>query len=104
MGQTAYRADITAMTNASPCQVTTDEAHGYATDDYVRLTDLNGMIPVARGMTPINNGRFKIIVLDTTNFTLRDPITLEPIDSTGYAAYVEGGYCNKIAEQFTYNS
>jgi hypothetical protein len=103
MGQTERRTDISAISQADPCQVTTSAAHGYATNDFVRLTDLNGRIPTPRGMDPINNRRFKIVVVDTTNFTLKDAITFDDIDSTNFPAYVSGGYCNRIENEFVYN-
>lgn len=102
-GQTAHRTDISAISNADPCTITTSEAHGYSTNDFVRLTDLNSRMPILRGMDPLNNHRFKIIVTNTTQFTLRDPITFKDIDSTNYTPYVTGGYCNRIEENFEYN-
>ena len=102
-GQAAKRADISSITNASPCEITTSAAHGFSSLDVVRLTDLNGNIPVARGMDPLNRLSWEIVVTGSTTFTLRDPITHEDIDSTGYTAYVSGGYCNQIATQFTYS-
>ena len=104
MGQTPHRADITAVSNAKPCAVTTTEEHGYSTHDFVRLTDLNGMMPTERGMDPLNNYRFRIVVTSTTGFTLQHPITHEPIDSTDYPPYVTGGYCNLIETDFQYNA
>lgn len=101
-GQASHRSDILNITNAKPCSVQTTAEHGYATDDFVRLTDLNGAMPVARGQDPLNNYRFKIIVTDVDTFTLRDPITLESVDSTNYSPYVEGGYCNRIENNFIY--
>ena len=44
-GQAAKRADISAITNASPCEITTSAAHGFSSLDVVRLTDLNGNGP-----------------------------------------------------------
>ncbi|MDP2652215.1 MAG: ubiquitin-activating E1 FCCH domain-containing protein, partial [bacterium] len=99
----AFRADISAISNADPCAVTTLVAHGYATDDFVRLTDLNSCIPIWRGCDQINNKRFKVIVTSETEFTLRNPITFEDIDSTNFTPYVTGGRCNKISHEFEYN-
>lgn len=102
MGQTPHRANITAITNAVPCAVTTTEVHGYSTDDFVRLTDLNGAMPIPRGEDPINNYRWQIIVTSTTSFTLKHPVTHLPVDSTNYPPYVSGGYCNLIETNFVY--
>jgi len=104
MGQTANRTDITAISNALPCEVTTTEDHGYTSGKFVRLTDLNGSMPTPRGEDPINNYRFKITVTGDTTFTLKYPVTDEPVDSTNFPPYVEGGYCNLIEQNFIYNS
>lgn len=103
-GQTPHRANITSITNALPCAVTTTEEHGYSTDDFVRLTDLNGAMPIPRGQDPLNNYRWQIIVTSTTSFTLKHPVTHEPVDSTNFPPYVEGGYCNLIENNFQYNA
>ena len=102
-GQTAYRADITAISNAKPCVVTTSAVNNYATNQFIRLTDLNGYIPIPRGSDPLNNNKFRIIVIDTTNFSLHNPITFEDIDSTDYTPYVSGGYANLVQSEFIYN-
>ena len=104
MGQTPHRADILSITNDLPCAVTTTEEHGYATFDFVRLTDLNGCMPTPRGEDPLNNYRFRIIVTGVDSFTLQDPITHQPIDSTNYPPYVTGGYCNLIETNFVYHN
>lgn len=102
MGQIPRRADILNITNALPCAVTTTEDHGYFTFDFVRLTDLNGAMPISRGEDPLNNYRFRIIVTGLDSFTLQDPITYKPIDSTNYPPYVTGGFCNLISRDFNY--
>ena len=104
MGQTAHRASITNITSASPAVVTTSAAHGYSTGDFVRLTDLNGRIPIPRGVDQINNSKFRIIVTDTDTFSLEDPITFNPVDTSTYPAYVTGGNCNKLETEFQYNA
>ena len=101
-GQAAFRADISAMTNANPCVITTDADHGYNTHDFVRITDINGSIPVLRGMDPINNNKYRIVKIDSTSFSLEDPITFDKINSTNFPPYVEGGYCNLVEQNFIY--
>src|SRR3972149_641451 len=103
MGQTPHRADIAAISNADPCEVTTVAAHEYSTHDFVRLTDLNGAMPTVRGVDPLNNYKYRIIVTGDTTFTLQDPITHQAIDSTNYPPYVEGGYCNLVETTFFYH-
>lgn len=101
-GQAAFRADISNITNANPCVVTTVLDHGYVTGDFVRITDINGAIPVQRGMNPLNDGKFRIVKIDDTSFYLENPITYEKINSTDYTPYVEGGYCNLVQSTFIY--
>lgn len=102
MGQISRRCDILSITNSLPCEVTTTEEHGYSTNDFVRLTDLNGSMPIQRGEDPLNNYRWQIVVTGVDKFTLKYPITHLPVDSTGYPPYVTGGYCNLIATEFIY--
>lgn len=101
-GQTVQRYDIQNVTNANPCVVTTTLDHGYFTFDFVRITGLDGMIPIPRGMDELNDNRYRIIVTGLTSFYLQDPITFEPIDSTNYPPYVTGGEVNKVATNFFY--
>lgn len=101
-GQTAYRALISAVTKATQCQVTTTAAHGYSTGQYVRITDLDGMMPVPRGMVQIDDGLFLIFVDSTTTFLLRNPTTLEYINSTNFETYVSGGRTNLENFNFEY--
>lgn len=104
MGQTPRRADISSITNALPCEITTTEEHGYSTNDFVRLSNLNAGLPIPNDAYPLQNSRYRIIVTSTTTFTLQDPITHDPIDSTNYPVYVSDGFCNLIATDFYYNN
>ena len=93
-GVTSYQAAISAVSKADPCVVTTSAAHGFATGDIVRLSDLGDLGAVDRGMDQLvsGGGRYKIVVLTTTTFSLQDPITGDDIDSSAYDTYVSGGY------------
>jgi len=101
-GQTPHRYSITSISNALPCVVTTSAAHEYSTGDFVRLTDLNGCMPIARGSGPLNNYRWEIVVTSTTEFSLKHPVTHEPVNSTSYPPYVSGGSSNLIETDFVY--
>lgn len=92
-GTTAYRALISGVTKADPCVVSTSSVHGYSTGQIIRVTDLGPVGPNAadRGMDELNNKRFKIIVINTTSFSLLDVISGEPIDSTSFTTWVSGG-------------
>lgn len=102
-GQIPVRALISDVSNGIPCQVTTIDDHGLTTGDFVRITDLNGMIPILRGMDQINNKRYKIVVTDTDKFNLYHPVTNKPVDSTLYVPYIQGGRVDIIAHNFVYH-
>ena len=103
-GVTSTQSVISGVSQADPCVVTTVAVHGLSTGDYVRLSDLGSDMPAERGMNQINNKRYKIIVVDTSNFSLLDPISGEAIDSTAYTAWVAGGRVVLEGEQtFTYD-
>jgi hypothetical protein len=102
IGQLTDRASIISITNSLPCEVTTDGPHFFPNKSFVRLTDLNGSMPVPRGEDPLNNYKFRIIVTDVDKFTLQDYITFLPIDSTNFPPYVTGGSCNLVQPTFIY--
>ena len=103
IGQIPHRAFITNITNALPCEVFTTEEHGYRTFDFVRLTNLNGcMPPPNNGSAELDGNRYRIVVTSSTSFTLQNPTTYEPIDSRLYEVYRQGGFCNRIAQDFYY--
>lgn len=82
---------IDAISQADPCVVSTSTAHGFQTNQIVRITDLGATMPTPRGMEQLNNKRFLITVIDSDDFSLSDVTTGEPIDSTAFTAYVSGG-------------
>lgn len=92
-GVTSYFKLISAVSLADPCVITTTTAHGYQTNQIVRITDLGNIGPglTNRGMEQLNNNRYMIVVVDSTNFSLKDPVTDEPVDSTSFTAWVSGG-------------
>ena len=102
IGQLTRRANIVNITNALPCAITTEEAHGFANKSFVRLTDLNGAMPIPRGEDPLNNYKFRIIVTGESSFTLQYPITFDPVDSTTFPPYVEGGSCNLVQNTYIF--
>lgn len=90
-GAPAYRANITAINLADPAQVTTSAAHGYQTNQIVRITDLGDQMPVKRGASDVDGKRFMITVNGATTFLLRDPVTGDDYSRVGKEAYVTGG-------------
>ncbi len=89
-GQASAHATISGITAADPC-VVTHSAYTFQTNQIVRLTDLGNVGISDRGMSALNNNRYKIVVLSSTTFSLKDVITGEPIDSSAFTAYVSGG-------------
>jgi len=91
-GQATSHATISGITQADPC-VVTHSAFTFQTNQIVRFTDLGIIGPgvTAHGMNELNNNRYRIVVVDSTHFSLKDVITGEPIDSTAFVAYVSGG-------------
>jgi hypothetical protein len=102
MGQIPHRLNIVSITNSLPCEVTTEVPHEFRNHSFVRLTDLNGMMPDPRGMNPLNNYKFRVVITGDETFYLEDPITFQPIDSTNYPPYVTGGSCNLVETEFYY--
>lgn len=102
MGQTPKRSNVLSITNSKPCVVEIDVNPGYVTNDFIRLTDLNGAMPVNRGVDPLNNYRWKIVILTATTFYLKHPVKNTEVDSTNFPPYVEGGFCNLVNEVFEY--
>ncbi|MCK5015630.1 MAG: hypothetical protein KAS32_01045, partial [Candidatus Peribacteraceae bacterium] len=80
---------ISAITQADPGVITTEEAHGKAVDDIVSIYDITGM-------TELNNRMFAVnSVPSTTNLTLIDIDGLDAIDTSGLTAYSSGGVINQ---------
>lgn len=105
-GVTSYSKLISGVTQADPCVITTSTAHGYQTDQQVRITDLGNVGPsvAARGMDQLNNNQYLITVINSTSFSLRDVITDEPIDSTGFTAWVSGGRVDMVTRVISLNN
>lgn len=89
-GQSTSHATISGITQADPC-VVTHSAFTFQTNQIVRFTDLGETGVSDRGMGELNNNRYRIVVLSSTTFSLKDVISGEPIDSTAFTAYVSGG-------------
>lgn len=105
-GVTSYFKLISGVTQADPCVITTTTAHGYQTDQQVRITDLGNIGPglTNRGMAQLNNNQYIITVLTSTTFSLRDVITDEPIDSTSFTAWVSGGRVDMVSRVISLNN
>jgi len=89
-GQATSHATISGITQADP-GVVTHSAYTFQNNQIVRLTNLGDCGAVQHGMDELNNNRYKITVLSSTTFSLKDVITGEPVDTTAFVAYVSGG-------------
>lgn len=101
-GQEAVRANITAISVATQCEITVTEEDVYSTGDYVRVTDLGGNMPVKRGMEQINNGLYKVEKTSATTYLIKNIITDENINSLSFTPYVTNGRLNLNQTQFIY--
>jgi len=89
-GVSSRHATISGISVADPC-VVTHSTYTFQDNQIVRITDLGDVGATDNGMGQLNNLRFKITVVNSTSFSLKDVITGEAIDSTAYTAYVAGG-------------
>jgi len=103
-GQEERRYDITSISLADPCVVTTTTDHGLSDFDFVRLMNLNGWKTHPLPVDPLDGNKYRVIVTDTDKFKIQDPVTFEYIDSTDFAAYVSGGNVNYIQTSFDYEA
>jgi len=103
-GAPAYRSLISGVSKANPCVVTTTAAHGLQTDQIVRITDLGSDMPTARGMDEINNKRYRIVVLSSTTFSLKDPVSDDPINSSAFTTWVAGGRVDLESRSLSLNN
>lgn len=63
-------------------------AHGYASNDLIYLFDIVGM-------TEVNDRLFRVGTVTSNTFTLLRP-NGDPIDTTGYGAFVSGGTAQRV--------
>jgi len=89
-GVSSRHATISGISAADPC-VVTHSTYTFQDNQIVRITDLGDVGATDNGMGQLNNLRFKITVVNSTSFSLKDVITGEAIDSLAYTAYVAGG-------------
>jgi len=81
-GSGAYwSVGITAATKEKPIKITTAAAHGRVTNDMVSIVNVGGNTAA--------NGLRRVTVVNTTQFSLQDPVTGDPIQ--GNDMYTGGG-------------
>lgn len=85
-GTSVTSKNISAITKANPCKITTSASHGYETGDEIHVAS-------AGGMTELNNRRFQITVVDADEFTLNEE------NSTNYTTYTSGGTVTRTFDE-----
>lgn len=73
---------VSGISSADPAVASTVLAHGYSTGDQVEfaVSGIPGISPA--GPAPLYNRQFSITVIDTTHFSLADPVTGVPLDGS----------------------
>jgi hypothetical protein len=102
-GVSSRHATISGITAADPV-VITHSTYTFQTNQQVMITDLGDVGVSDRGMGQINNKIFSIVVLGATTFSLKDPITGEPVDGTAFTAYVSGGRITLLTNVISLNN
>ena len=101
IGQLPHRAEILSVSIGFPCIVTTTAAHGYNTFDFIRFTNLNGLMPPPQhGADQLNGNKYRIIVTGDDSFKIQNPTTFQDIDSTNFPPYTTGGNANLVEDTF----
>lgn len=101
IGQIPHRSLIESISLSYPCIVTTTEAHGYHDFDFIRFTNLNGLMPPPQhGADQINGNKYRIIVIGENAFKIQNAITFLDIDSTNFTPYTSGGFANLVENKF----
>jgi Flp pilus assembly protein TadG len=75
---------ITAITRASPAQVTTSTNHGFAVDDYVYISGVSGM-------TNLNNNIYRVKAVPTTKTLTLKTTGGSNVNSSTWSAFTTGG-------------
>jgi len=101
-GQASARANITAISLAEKCEITTLEEDIYSTGDRITVTDLGQQMPVPRGMPQINNCSYLVEKTSSTTYLIKDITTEDYINSLNFTPYVEGGNLNLDQTIFIY--
>lgn len=77
-----FQNTVATISSANPAVVATVSVHGWSTGDQVefQVTPIVGASPA--GPAPLFNRQFSITVIDTTHFSLQDPVTGANIDGS----------------------
>src|SRR6185437_15156909 len=98
-GYSALGQSITAITKANPCNVTIAATGTVFSDgDRVYMNLIAGMVELNQGEFIVRNPSFGA---GTFSFDLDDPDTGTPVDSSGYLAYISGGFVVQVVALFS---
>ena len=92
---------VSAVSLANPCVVTAN-GHGFANNDLIDVSEIvwQWQRDEAGGKTQpdqLNGRRFKAANVTTNTFEIRD-LDDNPVDSSAFVAYLEGGYVRKAVQ------
>ena len=82
---------VSNATQTNPVRVTTLEAHGLSSSNEIAITEVSGM-------TELNQTKFYVSVINSTQFDLyTDSGLSSSVDGTGYGAWTSGGFVTSNA-------
>ena len=88
---TIYLTDVLSVDNTNPVVIHIDSTHEISTGTEVVLTEIVGT-------TELNNQIFWGSYLGTTTFSIYyDEALTQPVDGTGFGAYISGGKINSLS-------
>lgn len=97
-GYSALGQSITAITKANPCNITVAATGtSFSDGDRVYANLIAGMVELNQGEFIVRNPSFGA---GTFSFDLEDPDTGDPVDSSGYLAYISGGFVVQVVPLF----
>ena len=97
-GYSALGQSITNVTLANPCVVTVSGTSAvFSNGSRIYINLISGTVELNQGEYIVNN---VTIGSGTVSFSLYDPDTGNPVDSTGYLAYTSGGFAVQVVPMF----
>ena len=101
-GYSALGQSITSITQANPCVVTVSATTAvFSYHDRIYMNLIAGMVELNEGEFLINSPT--VNADGTFSFSLLDPNSLANVDSTGFLAYVSGGFAVQVVPMFATN-
>lgn len=96
LDQEVSKGTITVATSAKPIQITST-AHGLVSDDFVKISEIVGLLSATGALSAVNGIVHQITRVDADNFTI-------DIDGSAYAvAYSSGGRWNEKTKKLVFS-